>query len=41
MLEEVSFKAPEETGADIIDAPYVREKLEAIVKDADLTNYIL
>jgi len=41
LLEDVSYAAPEESGAVEIDAAYVREKLADVVKDADLTNYIL
>ena len=41
LLEDVSFGAPEETGVVHIDGTYVREKLIDIIKDADLTNFIL
>ncbi|MBV8245357.1 MAG: hypothetical protein JOZ38_05520 [Candidatus Eremiobacteraeota bacterium] len=41
LLEDVSFDAPEESGNVVIDASYVREKLADVVKNADLTNYIL
>ena len=41
LLEDVSFEAPEKSGPLTIDAAYVREKLADIVKDADLTNFIL
>jgi ATP-dependent HslUV protease ATP-binding subunit HslU len=42
LLEEISFDAPEmvEKGV-VIDAEYVREKLEDIVEDEDLSRYIL
>lgn len=42
LLEEISFDAPEmkKTKLDI-DGPYVREKLGDIVKDEDLSRYIL
>ena len=42
MLEDVSFDAPDLTDRDIvIDAAYVRDKLEDIVEDEDLSRYIL
>jgi ATP-dependent HslUV protease ATP-binding subunit HslU len=42
LLDEVSFSAPEMTGVQVkIDAPYVREKLEEILKNEDLSRYIL
>lgn len=42
LLEQLSFDAPEMGGARVvIDAGYVREKLSAIVKDEDLSRYIL
>jgi ATP-dependent HslUV protease ATP-binding subunit HslU len=42
VLEEVSFTAPELTGKTVkIDANYVREKLEPVLKDEDLSRYIL
>jgi ATP-dependent HslUV protease ATP-binding subunit HslU len=42
LLEEVSFEAPHMAGVRVeIDAATVREKLEGIVKDHDLTRYIL
>ena len=42
MLEEISFSAPERSGEKIvIDAGYVREKLEPFMKDSDLSDYIL
>ncbi|MDQ6930648.1 MAG: ATP-dependent protease ATPase subunit HslU [Candidatus Eremiobacteraeota bacterium] len=41
LLEDVSFEAPEKSGPLTIDAAYVREKLADVVKDADLTNFIL
>ena len=42
LLDEVSFDAPEmeEKSVDIT-AEYVREKLEDIVEDEDLSRYIL
>ena len=42
LLEDVSFAAPDiEQGHVTVDAGYVREKLEDIVKDEDLSRYIL
>lgn len=42
LLEDDSFDAPESNGKDIVvDAKYVREKMKDIVKDEDLTKYIL
>lgn len=42
LLEDVSYAAPDvEDTHVIVDAGYVREKLEDIVKDEDLSRYIL
>jgi ATP-dependent HslUV protease ATP-binding subunit HslU len=42
LLEDLSFRAPEMTGQSVhIDAAYVREKLAEIVKNEDLSRYIL
>jgi ATP-dependent HslUV protease ATP-binding subunit HslU len=42
LLDEISFDAPGLIGKTVtIDAIYVREKLAAIVKDEDLSRYIL
>ena len=42
LVEDLSFDAPELSGRELpIDANYVRDKLEAIVKDQDLSRYIL
>lgn len=42
LLDQISFDAPELGGQNIvIDAQYVREKLADIVKDEDLSRYIL
>jgi ATP-dependent HslUV protease ATP-binding subunit HslU len=42
LLEEISFDAPDLKKKTIkIDASYVRKQLEAIVKDQDLSRYIL
>ncbi len=42
LLDEVSFEAPHMAGVTVtINAAYVRERLAAIVKDQDLSRYIL
>jgi ATP-dependent HslUV protease ATP-binding subunit HslU len=42
LLDEISFDAPDMRGKEvIIDAAYVREKLNDIMEDEDLTRYIL
>ncbi|MCS7192753.1 MAG: ATP-dependent protease ATPase subunit HslU [Armatimonadetes bacterium] len=42
ILEDISFRAPELEGETIvIDAEYVKKQLEGIVKDRDLSRYIL
>jgi ATP-dependent HslUV protease ATP-binding subunit HslU len=42
VLEEVSFHAPDMSGQKVaIDAKYVRDKLANLVKDVDLSRYIL
>ena len=42
LLEDVSFQAPEMGKAKVsVDAAYVDEKLASLVKDVDLTRYIL
>ena len=42
LLEDISFDAPEMTGARVvIDAQYVRNKLSPILKNEDLSRYIL
>lgn len=42
LLEEVSFSAPEIAGQQIvIDSGYVSQRLEELVKDEDLSRYIL
>jgi ATP-dependent HslUV protease ATP-binding subunit HslU len=42
LLDEISFEAPDlkKKGATI-DAHYVKEKLSNVVKDVDLSRYIL
>jgi ATP-dependent HslUV protease ATP-binding subunit HslU len=42
LLEDISFEAPERGGETIvIDAGYVENRLRALVKDEDLSRYIL
>jgi ATP-dependent HslUV protease ATP-binding subunit HslU len=42
LLDQISFDAPEMNERQVtIDAAYVRGKLEAVVKDEDLSRYIL
>ena len=41
VLDEIAFAAPEQGGAVTIDAAYVRERLDAIVGDTDLSSFIL
>jgi ATP-dependent HslUV protease ATP-binding subunit HslU len=42
VLDELSFDAPEKKGEQItVDAEYVRKMLTDIVKDQDLSRYIL
>ena len=41
LLEDVSYAAPEERGAILVDGEYVRTRLEEIVQSADLSTYIL
>src|SRR5689334_3913195 len=42
VLDEISFEAPEKKGEHVkVDAPYVRQTLADIVKDQDLSRYIL
>jgi ATP-dependent HslUV protease ATP-binding subunit HslU len=42
LLEDLSFDGPELSGKEVtIDAQYVKDKLDAIVKDEDLSRYIL
>ncbi|MDR4508237.1 MAG: ATP-dependent protease ATPase subunit HslU [Candidatus Brocadiaceae bacterium] len=42
LLEDASFDAPEMNGKELcINAQYVNDKLQAIVKDEDLSRYIL
>lgn len=41
VLDEIAFRAPEEGGKVVIDAAYVRERLEKIAGNSDLSSYIL
>ena len=42
LLDQVSFDAPEMGGREVtIDAAYVRERLESILQDQDLSRFIL
>ncbi|HET6462075.1 MAG TPA: ATP-dependent protease ATPase subunit HslU [Syntrophales bacterium] len=42
LLDDISFNAPDIAGKEeVIDANYVKEKLENIVEDEDLSRYIL
>jgi ATP-dependent HslUV protease ATP-binding subunit HslU len=42
LLEDISFEAPEKkNGKLLVDRKYVKEKLSEIVKDEDLSRYIL
>jgi ATP-dependent HslUV protease ATP-binding subunit HslU len=42
LLDEVSFEAPEMSGAEVkVDAEYVSRTLSGIVKDQDLSRYVL
>lgn len=41
VVEDISFEAPPRKGTIIIDAEYVRSRLDDIIKDEDLSRYIL
>ncbi|HAJ92277.1 MAG TPA: HslU--HslV peptidase ATPase subunit, partial [Gammaproteobacteria bacterium] len=42
LLENISFEATDRSGSTlVIDADYVDEHLDALVKDEDLSRYIL
>jgi len=41
VLDEIAFRAPEEGGKVVVDAAYVRERLESIAGNSDLSSYIL
>ena len=42
LLDEISFTATDKAGESVsIDAAYVRERVEDLAKDADLSKFIL
>ena len=42
LLDQISFDAPEMGGQEVVvDAAYVRQRLESILQDQDLSRYIL
>jgi ATP-dependent HslUV protease ATP-binding subunit HslU len=41
LLDDVSYEAPEQGGSVVINAEYVRRKLQDVVTNADLSSYIL
>ncbi len=41
VVENISFETPPRTGTVVIDAEYVRSMLSEIIKDKDLSRYIL
>jgi ATP-dependent HslUV protease ATP-binding subunit HslU len=41
LLDDVSYAAPEEGGTVVVDAAYVKNKLQDVVTNADLSSYIL
>ncbi|MBI2360890.1 MAG: HslU--HslV peptidase ATPase subunit, partial [Deltaproteobacteria bacterium] len=42
LLDEISYSAPEMRGKEVpIDAQYVRDRLSPLLKDEDLSRYIL
>jgi ATP-dependent HslUV protease ATP-binding subunit HslU len=41
LLDDVSYEAPEHADAVVVDAQYVRNKLQDVVTNADLSSYIL
>jgi ATP-dependent HslUV protease ATP-binding subunit HslU len=42
LLEDISFDAPEKSGSTLtVDAAYVKSKLDSVLKDEDLSRYIL
>lgn len=42
VLEDLSFEAPDKRGSSVtVDADYVRQRLDAVVRDEDLSRYIL
>jgi ATP-dependent HslUV protease ATP-binding subunit HslU len=41
VLDEIAFRAPEEGGKVTIDGAYVRERLDSVAGNADLSSFIL
>jgi ATP-dependent HslUV protease ATP-binding subunit HslU len=42
VLEEISFDAPDLAGTDVVvDAPFVRKRVEGLMKDEDLARFVL
>ena len=41
LFDDVSYEAPEQSGTIVVDAEYVRKKLQDVVTNADLSSYIL
>jgi ATP-dependent HslUV protease ATP-binding subunit HslU len=41
LLEDIAFDAPDRTGTITIDAAYVRERLDGIAGNTDLSKYVL
>ena len=41
LLDDVSYEAPEQGGTVVVDANYVRQKLQDVVTNSDLSGYIL
>ncbi|HEY0614295.1 MAG TPA: ATP-dependent protease ATPase subunit HslU [Candidatus Elarobacter sp.] len=41
VLDEIAFRAPEEGGHVVVDGAYVRDRLESIAGNSDLSSYIL
>jgi ATP-dependent HslUV protease ATP-binding subunit HslU len=42
LLEELSFDAPEQPGKNVfVNAEYVRERIDELCKDEDLSKFIL
>jgi ATP-dependent HslUV protease ATP-binding subunit HslU len=42
LLEEISFDAPDQAGAQhVVDEAFVRERLESLVEDEDVSRFIL
>ncbi|MBV9439814.1 MAG: HslU--HslV peptidase ATPase subunit, partial [Candidatus Eremiobacteraeota bacterium] len=41
VLDDIAFRAPEDGGSVTIDAAYVRDRLESVAGNSDLSSYIL